>query len=159
MGVAGAGKTTVGRALAEALGWTFKDADEFHSPENVEKMRAGIPLTDEDRAPWLLALRQLLTRHLDAEMPMVLACSALRESYRTALRPLAAPREAIAFVQLDVSPSLAEARLAKRRGHYMQPAMLASQFATLETPADALRLDASLPVEELVARARRELGL
>jgi gluconokinase len=149
MGVAGAGKTTVGRALAAARGWHFHDADEFHSEANVARMRAGIPLTDADRGPWLAALRDLIARHLTAGTPMVLACSALREAYRAALVPNAGA--AVLFVQLDVSPTIARQRLAARPGHYMQPSMVDSQFATLEEPVGALRLDASRPVEELVA--------
>lgn len=158
MGVAGAGKTTVGRALADALGWEFQDADDFHSAANVAKMRSGTPLTDADRAPWLATLRDLLARHVATGTPMVLACSALRESYRAALRPPSAPRDAIAFVQLDVPPPVAEARLAARRGHYMQPSMVASQFATLEEPHDALRVDASRPVGEIVGRLIEGVG-
>jgi gluconokinase len=150
MGVAGAGKTTVGRALAAARGWHFHDADELHPEANVARMRAGIPLTDADRAPWLAALRALLARHLAAGTPMVLACSALRESYRAALLPDATPARAVLFVQLDVSPTLARQRLAARPGHYMHPLLVDSQFATLEEPVGALRLDASRPVTELV---------
>ncbi|GAC1656708.1 MAG: gluconokinase [Gemmatimonadaceae bacterium] len=151
MGVAGAGKTTVGRALAASQGWAFHDADDFHSAESRAKMRAGIPLTDSDRAPWLSGLCELLQRHLATGMHVVLACSALREAYRAALIPRKAPMHSITFVQLDVSPALAEQRLSTRRDHYMQPSLVPSQFATLEEPRYALRLDAARPVPELVA--------
>lgn len=159
MGVAGAGKTTVGRALAESLGWPFHDADDLHPAANVEKMRAGIPLGDADRVPWLAALHELVARLVASGRPGVLACSALRQSYRDALRPVGAPRRAIAFVHLEVVPSVAEQRLATRRGHYMHASLVASQFATLEEPRDALRLDGELPVPELVSLARRALGV
>lgn len=159
MGVAGAGKTTVGRALADSLGWDFHDADDFHSAANVAKMRAGTPLTDADRAPWLAALRALLERHLQNATPMVLACSALRAAYREALHPADAPPGSVAFVQLDVSPEVAERRLASRQGHYMPASLVASQFATLEEPRGALRLDAARPVPELVRRIVEALRL
>jgi gluconokinase len=159
MGVTGAGKTTVGRALAESLGWTFRDADDFHPAANVEKMRAGAPLDDADRAPWLASLHDLVARLVASRAHGVLACSALKQSYREALLPAGAPRGAVAFVQLDVAPSLAERRLTERRGHYMPASLVASQFAALEEPRDALRMDAALPVSELVAQVRRALGV
>ncbi|MDB4900042.1 MAG: carbohydrate kinase, thermoresistant glucokinase family [Gemmatimonadetes bacterium] len=158
MGVAGAGKTTVGRALAARLGWPFHDADHFHSPANVAKMSAGIPLTDADRAPWLAALRERIAVHLADGTRAVVACSALRESYRAALLPARATAAEVAFVQLDVSPALAKRRLATRQGHFMRPDLVASQFAALEAPHVALRLDASRPVQELVVRIIDALG-
>jgi gluconokinase len=159
MGVAGAGKTTVGRALAASLDWTFYDADDFHSASNVEKMRAGIPLDDADRRPWLASLRDLVARLVADRTHGVLACSALKESYREALVPAGTLRGAVAFVQLDVAPSVVERRLAERRGHYMQASLVASQFAALEEPRDALRVDAERPVAELVAEICRALGV
>ncbi len=159
MGIAGAGKTTVGRALAESLGWTFDDADDFHPVANVEKMHAGVALGDADRAPWLATLRELIARHVTRGERGVLACSALKQSYREALLPHAAPRRIVAFVHLEVAPSVAEQRLAERRGHYMQPSLIASQVAALEPPRDALWLDAELSVPELVSRIRRALDL
>jgi gluconokinase len=158
MGVAGAGKTTVGRALAESLRWTFYDADDLHSAANVDKMRRGEPLSDADRAPWLAALSALVERSVASGAPAVLACSALRQSYRETLVPTGTPKGAVAFVHLDIEPSLAAERLAIRRGHYMPSSLIASQFATLEEPRDALRLDASLPLAELVAAVRRAVG-
>jgi gluconokinase len=157
MGIAGAGKTTVGRALADSLGWAFHDADDFHPAANVEKMRAGVPLDDADRAPWLATLRELISRLATHGEHGVLACSALKQAYREALLPDGASRTAVAFVQLDVAPSVAERRLGERRGHYMQASLVASQIATLEPPLDALRLDAELPVRELIVRINSAL--
>jgi gluconokinase len=159
MGIAGAGKTTVGRALAASLGWPFHDADDFHPVANVKKMRAGAPLDDADRAPWLATLRDVIARHITHGEHGVLACSALKQSYREALMPEGVARNAVAFVHLDVAPSVAERRLAERRGHYMQASLVASQVATLEPPRDALCLDGELPVTELVSRIRRALDL
>jgi gluconokinase len=159
MGVAGAGKTTVGRALAKSLGWAFRDADDLHPAANVEKMRAGTPLDDADRAPWLASLNELVTRLVTRGTHGVLACSALRQSYREALLPAGVPRDTVAFVQLDVAQALAERRLTGRRGHYMPASLVASQFAVMEEPRDALRVDAGPPVPEVVAQVRRALGL
>jgi gluconokinase len=153
MGIAGAGKTTVGRALADALGWAFHDADDFHPAANVGKMRAGVPLGDADRAPWLATLHDLIARIVARGEHAVLACSALRQAYREALLPAGAPA-AVAFVHLEVPASVAERRLAERPGHYMQASLVASQVATLEPPSNALCLDAELPVRELVSRIR-----
>ena len=158
LGVAGAGKTTVGRALAAALGRAFYDADAYHPPANVEAMRRGVPLTDADRAPWLAALRARLARSLAEATPAVLACSALRAIYRAALVPADAAPGAVAFVYLDITPALAAARVAARPGHFMPPALVASQFAALEVPGDAVRVDAALPVAEAVALVQRALG-
>ena len=162
MGVAGAGKTTVGRALADSLGRAFYDADDFHPPGNVARMRAGIPLTDTDRAPWLDALRALVGRCLTEGTPAVLACSALRQAYRDALVPAGAARDAVRFVFLDVTPATAERRLAERANHYMPASLLDSQFATLEAPTEssqaALRVDAEWSVPALVAEVRRTFG-
>src|SRR3954469_22094156 len=149
MGVAGAGKTTVARALATSLGWTMYDADDMHSAANVAKMRSGTPLTDADRAPWLAAVREVLEKHLAEGTPAVLACSALRDSYRQALIPANSSSQSVAMVQLDISPELAAQRLATRTGHYMPPTLVASQFATLEEPHGALRVDASRPVSDI----------
>ena len=161
MGVAGAGKTTVGRALADALGRAFHDADDFHPAANVARMRTGIPLTEADRAPWLDALRALIGRCLTEGTPAVLACSALRQAYRDALVPPDAA-EAVPFVHLDVAPATAARRLAARTHHSMPASLLESQFATLEVPTEAshaaLRLDAEWPVDALVARVREALG-
>ena len=155
MGVSGCGKSTVGRAMANKLPATFLDADDFHPPANVERMRAGIALTDAERAPWLEALATRLTQARAANEPVVLACSALKRSYRDALRR-GAP--ALTLVHLTGSPALLAERISARPSHYMPPSLLASQLATLETPAadeHAITLDVALPTEELVAAILR----
>jgi len=153
MGVTGAGKTTVGRALAEQLHWRFADADDFHSAANIAKMRAGIPLTDEDRAPWLASLRDAIRNWLDAGVNAVLACSALKASYRDIL--LVSPE--VKLVYLRASQALVAARVAARTGSYMNPELVPSQFQTLEEPKDAVEIDASATVEECVASIRSAL--
>lgn len=147
MGVAGVGKTTVGRALAAALGWTFVDADDLHPAANIAKMSRGEPLDEADRGPWLAALRARLDRGDD----LVLACSALRAEHRHALAPAT-------FVLLDASDDVIAARLAGRAGHFAGPALLPSQRAALERPGDALVLDATRPVGELVRAVRAALA-
>ncbi len=147
MGVSGSGKTTVGKMLARRLGWEFFDADEFHSPENVAKMAAGIPLTDADRAPWLAALHDLLAEARQAGRRPILACSALKQSYRDALR---AGNPGVRVVYLKGSYDLIQARMQSRADHYMKPGMLRSQFDALEEPPDAWTADVSLPPEEIV---------
>jgi gluconokinase len=155
MGVTGAGKTTVGRALAQSLHWRFEDADDYHSPANIAKMRAGIALTDEDRAPWLLSLKNAILGWLAATESVVLACSALKASYRDNL--VVSPE--VKLVYLQISIELAAVRLAARRGHYMNPSLLHSQFETLEEPHDALTVDASQSMEHIVASIRRAFAL
>jgi gluconokinase len=147
MGVSGSGKSTVGEALASALGWRFLDADEFHPPANVAKMRAGMPLTDEDREPWLARIASELRAILARGESGVLACSALREVYRHRI----ASAGDVRFVYLAGDQATIAARLASRQHRYMPPTLLASQFATLEEPADALRIDIRLDVAEQVA--------
>ena len=154
MGVAGSGKTTVGELLAQEMGWDFYDADAFHPPENIEKMASGIPLTDADRAPWLAALHDLISTSLKENRPAVLACSALKESYR---QTLLEGNEGVQIVYLKGSYDLLWSRLSLRKDHYMKPQMLQSQFATLEEPADALRVDVSLPVHEIVQVILKQL--
>jgi gluconokinase len=147
MGVAGTGKTTVGRKLAETLNGAFLDADDFHPPENVAKMRAGVPLDDADRVPWLDALAETLKS--PAKSPVVLACSALKEIYRERL--LAAAPDLI-LVFLDGDPSLIRQRMEERADHFMPATLLESQLQTLEVPENALCLDIAEPVDVLVAR-------
>ena len=154
MGVAGSGKTTVGEALARHVGWNFYDADAFHPAANIEKMANGTPLTDSDRAPWLAALHSLISTSLKENRPGVLACSALKESYR---RKLLEGNDGVQIVYLKGSYDLIWSRLSRRKDHYMKPQMLQSQFETLEEPADALTLDVSLPVAELVAEILKRL--
>jgi gluconokinase len=158
MGVAGAGKTTVGRALADALGWSFIDADDHHSAENVARMRHGIALGDRDRAPWLASLREAIQETLASGARAVVACSALKHAYRVALAPSNAV-EAVRFVFLDANEELARERLAARRGHFAGVALVESQLATLERPHEAIRLDAGDTPEALVAEIRAALRL
>ncbi len=155
-GVAGAGKTTVGVALAAALGWRFVEGDAFHPPENVRRMHAGIALTDADRAPWLAALGARIEALLEEGASAVVACSALREAYRRALH---ADDARVRLVYLRITPVLAAARLAGRRGHFFPASLVSSQFEALEEPVGALVLDASRPVAMLVDEVLATLGL
>lgn len=147
MGVAGSGKTTIGKQLAERLGWPFFDADDFHPAANVAKMSRGVPLNDEDRAGWLAALADLLRRRAAEGGSAVLACSALKQRYRDRLRIETAP---VRFVYLKGSLALLQERLAARRDHFMKADMLTSQFATLEEPRDALAVDVADPPDRIV---------
>lgn len=156
MGVAGSGKTTVGRALATTLGWSFRDADEFHPPANVAKMSAGQALTDADRAPWLAAIRAHIEACLASNENAVVTCSALKEKYRA---QLVADSARVKIVHLTGSPELLAERLAGRRDHFMKPAMLASQLAALEPPRDALAVDIAKPPDTLVAHIRKAFSL
>lgn len=148
-GVAGSGKTTVGVALARALEVPFYDGDDFHPPENVARMAGGVPLTDEDRYPWLDRLRSLIADHLARGVPAVVACSALKQRYRDRLR---AGNEGVFFIYLQGSIDLIGRRLATREGHYMKPDMLGSQFEALESPGphDALIIDVTHTVDAIV---------
>ena len=156
MGVTGCGKTTVGEMLAQECGWEFHDADDFHPAENVAKMRSGAPLTDEDRWPWLERLNTFLLDHERQGTSLVLACSALKQAYRDRL---ASGCAAARFVFLDGDIELIRARLAARKGHYMNPKLLDSQFAILERPQDALRLDIAGDPAELVQSVRERLAV
>jgi gluconokinase len=156
MGVSGSGKTTVGRLLARDLGWPFYDADDFHPPANVEKMHRGVPLTDADRAPWLDALHALIERLAGAGHSAVLACSALKQSYRDDLR---AGVPGMRFVYLHGDGALIAQRLAERRGHFMPADLLRSQLGTLEEPTDAITVDVADAPERIAAAIRRQLAL
>lgn len=147
MGVTGSGKTTVGRLLAEQLGWTFADADDFHPRANVEKMERGIPLNDEDRAPWLDRLRVQITNWIANGQNCVLACSALKRTYRQELS--VGPE--VRFVYLKGSAELISRRLRLRRGHFADEKILAGQFADLEEPETAVTVDISQTPEKIVA--------
>ncbi|WP_437690922.1 gluconokinase [Sorangium sp. So ce176] len=156
MGVSGAGKTTVGQRLARDLGWEFVDADDLHPPTNVEKMRAGKPLDDQDRTPWLAALSACIRRLLDEGREAVIACSALKAAYRAQL--LVDPAR-MRLVHLTGDPSLIAARLAARSNHFMPAGLLSTQLAALEPPEDALRVDVGGTPDEIAADVRRALGL
>lgn len=154
MGVTGAGKTTVGRLLAERMSWRFFDADDFHPPANVEKMRSGRALEEADRRPWLEKLRALIDDELRAGRSLVLACSALRQNYRDVLVSSAGR---VRFVYLKIRPETARSRLEARAGHYMPAALIPSQFETLEEPEDAIVIDGELPPAEAAAVAFERL--
>ena len=154
-GVAGAGKTTLCKLLAKTLGWRFYEGDDFHPVANVEKMRRGEALTDADRQPWLDALRAVIQSALDNRENGILACSALKSRYRAHLRA----NEQVVFVHLAATPELIERRLEQRKGHFMNPSLIQSQFATLETPETALTLDASLSPAPLVQQIRHALRI
>jgi len=154
MGVAGSGKTTVGELLAQRLGWNFYDADAFHPAENIAKMANGTPLDDSDRAPWLAALQALISTSLKENRPAVLACSALKESYR---QWLLEENEGVQFVYLKGSYDIIWSRISQRKDHYMKPEMLQSQFEALEEPANALTIDVSLSVAEIVEEIAERL--
>ena len=158
MGVAGSGKSTVGAALAAAVGWPFVDADDHHAAASIAKMARGEPLDDGDRWPWLDRLRAIIDGALAREDGLVLACSALKASYRARLTGGDAGGR-VRFVYLAGTPELLRARLAQRPGHFMKPGMLDSQLATLEVPSDAVTVDAGLPLGAQVGQIRLELGL
>jgi gluconokinase len=149
MGVSGCGKSTVAAELAERLGWELLEADDFHPPQNIAKMKAGIPLNDADRAPWLSALHAKLVFTLKAGRHPVLACSALKASYR---RALTRGLDGLQFVYLKGDYDLIWSRISKRRGHFMRAELLRSQFAALEEPLEALVVDVGQTPEEIVAQ-------
>jgi gluconokinase len=155
MGVVGAGKTTVGRLLAEQSHFEFADADDFHPAANVQKIRRGIALNDEDRQPWLERLRSAITEWIGAGKNVVLACSALKQSYRKELD--VGPQ--VRFVYLKGSSKLIAERLRARHGHFAGEAILASQLAELEEPEGAVMVDIADQPEEIVAEIREKLGL
>jgi gluconokinase len=155
MGVAGSGKTTIGRMLAEQLGWKFVDADDLHSPANVAKMSRGIPLTDADREPWLHAIRETVTALLRDGYNVVLACSALKKRYRDELSQI----PGLQTVYLEGSYDVIAARLQHREHHYAHADLLPSQFNTLEEPDDATVIDVSASPAEIVTDIRRRLHI
>ena len=156
MGVSGCGKSSVGKSLAEKLGWDFYDADDFHPPENVTKMSNGIPLDDSDRALWLVALHDLISSSLTKNRPGVLACSALKERYRQQLMD---SNNDVGLVYLKGSYDLIWSRMLARKEHYMKPHMLQSQFAALEEPANALTIDISMSVDDIVQEIISSMSL
>jgi carbohydrate kinase (thermoresistant glucokinase family) len=149
MGVSGVGKTTIGRALASRLDWTFVEGDDVHPQANVDKMRRGVPLTDEDRRPWLASLHDILEHSRRDHRPLVLACSALKAAYRTVL---VGDLPDVTFVYLTAPRRLIADRLEHRHGHYMSASLLESQLDTLEPPVDAITIDTDAPVDDLVSR-------
>ena len=155
MGVTGCGKTTVGRALAQSLGWAFYDADDYHPPASVAKMASGVPLTDDDRWPWLDRIAELLMRAQQGGSHAVLACSALKQIYRDRI----ARAGDVHVVYLKGDLATIEARLATRRHKYMPASLLPSQFATLEEPTNALVVDIRKEVAVQVAAIRDGLQL
>ncbi|AMV30122.1 Thermoresistant gluconokinase [Gemmata sp. SH-PL17] len=157
MGVSGSGKSTIGKILAEQLEWTFVEADDYHPPANVEKMRRGQPLTDEDRRPWLRELRDRIDAACARGENVVLACSALKHAYQDYLERN--EPECVQYVYLHGSEELIRQRLAARKGHFMNPTLLHSQFEALEPPADAIRVDIAPAPEVIAAEVKKKLGL
>ncbi len=155
MGVAGCGKTTVGRRLAKQIGCTFIDADDHHPPENIAKMSSGVPLADGDRWPWLDAVRDSVMEARRQHLCVVVACSALKAAYRDRL---AAGDPTCRFVYLRISRDDARSRLQGRMEHFMPAALVASQFADLEEPDDAVTVDASNSVEDITIEVLQALG-
>ena len=157
-GVSGAGKTTVGKLLARELGWSFIEADDFHPAANIEKMRSGHPLTDKDRWPWLEQLRQQIERSFSAGENAVLACSALKRAYRDRLRV----SDEVKFVFLSADYALVEKQLRSRHGHFMNAALLQSQFDDLEEPQpdeNVLTIELGRTPEKIVERIEAKLNV
>ena len=155
MGVVGSGKTTIGTLLSSQLGWAFADADDYHPQSNVDKIRNGIPLTDEDREPWLDLLRTAILAWIAAGKNVVLACSALKRSYRGKLS--ASPE--VRFIYLKGSYALIADRLRSRRGHFAGESILSSQLADLEDPQGAVTIDIDDSPEQIVAQIKRTLAI
>jgi len=156
MGVSGTGKTTVGKVLARRLGWKFYDADDYHPAANVAKMHQGMPLTDEDRKPWLEILARLIDDARGRGENIVLACSALKHSYQEYLQH---HHPDVKYVYLTGDAAVIRQRLAGRIGHFFDPSLLSSQLATLEPPEDAVEVDIAPQPEDIAAEVQRRLGL
>ncbi|WP_109012677.1 gluconokinase [Nostoc commune] len=164
MGVSGSGKSTIGKLLADSLQWEFSDADAFHSPENVEKMRRGIPLSEADRMPWLQDLQTAIRHWLQNNKNVVLACSALKDSYRQFLlldsdRSANAKSDRIKLVYLKGSYELIQRRLQERSNHYMSEKLLNSQFDTLEEPLNTISIDIAQPPQVIVQNIKTALRI
>lgn len=158
MGPAGSGKTTVGILLAKQLSWEFADGDDFHSPANKQKMSRGVGLTDEDRVPWLQSIRDAMDQWLAERRSVVLACSALKRSYRERLGVDSDAKD-IKLVYLKGSYDLLLERLRDRKGHYAREQLLSSQLVDLEEPTDAIAIEVSRSPEQIVVEIRKQLGL
>lgn len=154
MGVSGSGKTTVGKLLAQNLGWKYLEGDDFHSAENIKKMSNGISLTDEDRMPWLARIKNEIDYYFENGSDVVLACSALQENYRTYL---AAGISTIRFLYLKGESAVIRERMKSRGDHYMKSEMLNSQFSSLEEPTDAIVADITRAPQDIVSQAESEL--
>lgn len=144
MGISASGKSTLGSTLAKSLGWEFLEGDDYHPRANIEKMRSGTPLNDEDRLPWLRSINRTLGRLDEDGRNAVLACSALKESYREIL---AQGIKQMRYVYLDGNPQLIRERIENRKGHFMPPELIDSQIATMEPPQNAIRVNIEQPVE------------
>jgi gluconokinase len=155
IGVTGSGKSTVGRLLAAQLGWQFCEGDDFHPAANLAKMTRGVPLDDEDRKPWLQAIQRVIRDAVEKRENVVIACSALKESYRSMLQV----EGEVIFVYLKADSALIQQRLKKRTGHFMNPVLIRSQFDTLEEPNQALQIDAALTPAEIVLVIRDQLAI
>jgi len=156
MGVSGSGKTAVGELLSQKLGWPFFDGDDFHPKENVDKMAAGIPLDDNDRIPWLMNLHDLIADHLAERKSLLLACSALKQTYRDLLLE---GNPNTLFIHLKGDFKMIMSRMQARSGHYMKPEMLYSQFETLEEPTDALTVDIGQNLDRITEEIITQLHL
>ena len=155
IGVSGSGKTTIGRLLSGELGWQYYEGDNFHPPANIEKLKNGVPLDDADRKPWLESLRDLIRNCLEQGDSAVVACSALKQRYRDFLLV----DERVILIYLKGDYELIRERLSKRRGHFLNPNLLDSQFAALEEPKTAMQVDVSLSPAEIVKSIRSALRL
>lgn len=156
MGVSGCGKTSVGQLLSQNVGWPFYDGDDFHPQKNVDKMAVGIPLDDDDRAPWLAILHDLISNHLGEGKSILLTCSALKKKYRD---QLAEGNPGVVFVHLKGDFELIFNRMQARSGHYMQAEMLRSQFETLEEPEDAIQVEIDQSIEKITEQIILKLEL
>jgi gluconokinase len=163
MGVSGSGKTTIGNQLSTALGWDFVDGDTLHPQANIDKMSQGIALTDDDRQPWLETIRALIQHEIENNKNLVLACSALKASYRAMLRQRS---DQVKIVYLKTSEAVLQERMERRHGHFMPPILLQSQLDTLEEPTeDAAESDTAIivnvdqPPEQVAKQIRLKIGI
>lgn len=159
MGVSASGKTTVGAALAQVLGWPFYDGDDFHPPASIAKMAAGAPLDDGDRSGWLASLAEIIRRSMECGESAVMACSALKPAYRARLQAAASHSEQVKFVYLKGDMETILKRMQGRQGHYMQANMLQSQFDDLDEPTDAITIDLALSVSDEVRQIMEQLAI